>query len=170
MAEEAFPAFDRPLRRPQIGLVEHEVQRLLVRLVKRFGKRRHETPARGIAAELGEIDDAGESFAGDHPAERGAHLGGDRHVGMAAAKHDDRITGCAAVGARAQSPPHAERIDDRHPRAAVEQPFDKSLGRVGLARAGGADDRDPVIKRLKGKRARQRIPAGSGRRLAIGGD
>jgi hypothetical protein len=30
MAEEAFPAFDRSLWRPQIGFVEDEMQRLFV--------------------------------------------------------------------------------------------------------------------------------------------
>jgi hypothetical protein len=90
------------------------VQRFLVRLVERFGKSRHEPPARCIAAELGEIDNARQSRAGDQPAKCAANLDSDRHVGVFAAKHHDRIT-----------------------------------------------------ERLKGKRARQRIPAGSGRRLAI---
>ena len=89
---------------------------------------------------------------------------------MFAAKDHDRIASFAAVGARPQPPPYAERIDDRHPRAAVEQPFDESLGRIGLALPGGADNRDSVIERLKGKCAQQRIPAGSGRRLAIDGE
>jgi hypothetical protein len=133
------------------------VQRLLVRLVKRFEKRGHEAPARRVAAELGEIDDADERFTGDHPAERGAHLGGDRHVGMPPAKHHDRIAGRAAVGARAQSPPHPERIHDRHPSSDIEQPLDKTLGRIGLAGAGGADDRDPVVERVGRKRSPHRI-------------
>jgi hypothetical protein len=38
------------------------------------------------------------------------------------------------------------RIHDRHARAAIELPLDESLGRIGLARAGRADDRDAVIK------------------------
>jgi hypothetical protein len=156
-----------PLRRPQISLVEHQVQRLLIRFVQRFGKGRHEAPARRVAAKLGEIDNARQSRTGDEPAECGAHLGGDRHVSVFAAKDDDKIAGFAAVGARAQPPPHAERIDDRHPRTAVEQPFHESLGRVGLARPGGADDRNPIIERLRGKRARQSTPAGSGCRLAL---
>jgi hypothetical protein len=50
-----------------------------------------------------------------------------------AAKDHDRIASFAAVGTRTQSPPDAERIHDRHPRTAVEQPFDESLGRIGLA-------------------------------------
>jgi hypothetical protein len=108
MAEEAFPAFDRPLRRPQIGPVEDEVQRLLVRLVERFGKSRHEPSARRVAAELREIDDTSERLASDYTAERGARLGGDRHVGMLPAEHHDRIAGSAAVGTRAQS------TDGRH--------------------------------------------------------
>ena len=98
MAEEAFPAFDRPLRRPQIGPVEDEVQRLLVRLVERFGKSRHEPSARRVAAELREIDDTSERLASDYTAERGARLGVDRHVGMLPAEHHDRIAGSAAVG------------------------------------------------------------------------
>jgi hypothetical protein len=51
------------------------VQRLLVCLVERFGKSRHEPPARRVAAELGEIDDTGERLARDHAAERGAAKG-----------------------------------------------------------------------------------------------
>ena len=87
--------------------------------------------------------------AGDQPAEGRAHVGRDRHVGMAAAEHDDRIAGVRAVGAGAQSPPHAERIDDRDPRAGLEQPLDKALCRIGLARTGGADNRDPVVERRR---------------------
>ena len=33
-------------------------------------------------------------------------------------------------------PTHPERVDDRHMRAAIEQPLDKALGRIGLARSG----------------------------------
>jgi hypothetical protein len=170
VTQEAFPAFDRPLRRPKIRLVENEVQRLLVRLVQRFGERRHEAPARGIAAEFGEVDNARQSRAGDELAELRRHLGGDRHVGVFAAKHHDRIAGFAAVGAGAH--PHQTPSGSmiRHPRAAVEQPFDEPLGRVGLARPGRADDRNPVIERLKGKHTGQHLPAGSGRRLAINGE
>jgi hypothetical protein len=73
------------------------------------------------------------------------------------AEHHDRITGLAAVGARAQSPPHAEGIYDRHPRAAIEQPLDESFRRIGFARSGGADDRDAVIERIGGKSGRQNI-------------
>jgi hypothetical protein len=143
MPQKAFPAFDRPLRRPQIGLVEHKVQRFLIRLVKRFGECRHETTARRATAELREIDDTGQCLTGDHPAKCRALFGRDRHIGMAAAEYHDRIAASAAVGARAQSPPHAEGIDDRYPRASIKQPLDKALRCVGLARAGGADDRDP---------------------------
>jgi hypothetical protein len=162
MAEETLPAFDRPLRRPQIGLVENEVQRLFIRLVQRFGKCRHETPARGITAELGEIDDANERFSGNQPAEGRPHFGGDRHVGVATAKHHDRIAGGAAVGAGAQAPPHTERIHNCDTRAHLEQPFDKALGRIGLARAGSADDRDTVIKSVGGKSGRQIVIASGG--------
>jgi hypothetical protein len=150
-----FPPFDRPLRRPQIGLVENEVQRLLVRFVQRFGKRRHEAPARRIAAELGKIDHARQSRTGDEPTEGGADIGGDRHVGVFAAKHDDRVTSRAAVGAGAQSPPHAEWIHDHHPCAATQQPFDESLRRVGLARPGGTDDCDPVVERVRRQSGRE---------------
>ena len=38
IAEQAFPAFDRPLRRPEIGFVEDQLQRLFVGFVKSFGK------------------------------------------------------------------------------------------------------------------------------------
>jgi hypothetical protein len=78
--------------------------------------------------------------------ESSAHFGGDRDVGVAAAEHDDGITGRAAVGACAQSPPDAKRIDDRYARAAVEQSLDESLCGIGLARPGGADNRDAVVE------------------------
>jgi hypothetical protein len=74
---------------------------------------------RRAAAELGEIDHAGKRLGGDEPAQRRAHLGLDRHIGMAAAEHHDRIAGRMAVSAGAQSPPDAERIDDRDACAGV---------------------------------------------------
>src|SRR5437868_14044027 len=46
VAEQAFPAFDRTLRRPQIGFVENEVERFLVAFVEGLGKRRHKAAAR----------------------------------------------------------------------------------------------------------------------------
>lgn len=146
MTEEAHLIRHWPLRRPQIGFVEHEVKRPLIRLVKSFEKGCHKASPRRVAAEFGEIDDTGERLSRDHAAKRGAHHSGNRHVGMTTVEHHDRIAGGAAVGARAQSPPHAERIDDRHTRADIEQPLDKTFGRIGLARAGGADDCDPVIE------------------------
>jgi hypothetical protein len=112
----------------------------------------HETPARRIATALGEIDAADKRLCSDEPPERRAHFGSDRHVGMAAAKHHNRIAGRAAVGARPQSPPDAERIHDRDARAAVEQPLDESFRRIGLARARRADNRNPLIERLGRKR------------------
>ena len=151
VTEEAHLIRHWPLRRPQIGFVEHKVKRLLIRLVKSFEKGRHKAPPRRVAAEFGEIDDTGERLSRDHAAKRGAHLGSNRHVGMTTAEHHDRIAGGAAVGAGAQSPPHAERIDDCYPRADIEQPLDKTFGRIGLARAGRADDCDPVIESFGGK-------------------
>jgi hypothetical protein len=76
---------------------------------------------------------------------------------MPSAEHHDRIAGGAAIGARTQPPPHAERIDDRHPRANVQQPLDKAFRSIGLARAGGADDRDAVIERVGRKTGRQTL-------------
>jgi len=99
----------------------HDTQRPH-RLRRNFRPRLLDEPARRVAAELGEIDDADERFTGDHAAKRGAHLGGDRNIGMTPAEHYDRIAGRAAVGARAQSPPHAKRIHDCHPRTDIEQP------------------------------------------------
>jgi hypothetical protein len=63
------------------------------------------------------VDDASKEFAGDEPAKRVAHLGGDRHVRVLAAEHHNRIAGHGAVGARAQSPPHAKRIYNRDNRS-----------------------------------------------------
>ena len=93
----------------------------------------------------------GERLAGDHPPEGGAHIGSDRDVGMPAAEHDHRITGRAAIGARAQSPPHSKGIHDRDPCAALEQPLDKAFRCVGSAGASRADDRDPVVERFSRK-------------------
>jgi hypothetical protein len=78
---------------------------------------------------------------------------------VAAAEHDHRIAGCCAVGAGTQAPPHSERINNRNPRAGFQQPLDKTLGRIGLARAGRADNRDPVVKRIGRKSRRQTIGA-----------
>src|SRR5215213_3936192 len=64
MTEQAFPAFDRPLRCPQIRLVENQVQRFLIGLVDRFGKGRHEAAARRVAAEFGQVDDRGQRLLG----------------------------------------------------------------------------------------------------------
>jgi hypothetical protein len=114
-------------------------------------KGRHEPPAGRVAAKFGAIDDTGERLSRNHAAKRGAHLGGNRHVRMTTAEHHDRIAGGAAVGAGAQCRPHAERIDDRSPCADIEQPLDKTFGRIGLARAGRADDCDPVIESFGGK-------------------
>jgi hypothetical protein len=67
---------------------------------------------------------------------------------MFAAKYHDRVTRSAAVGARAQSPPHPEGIDNRHPGAGIEQPLDKAFRRIGLAGPRRADNRDSVIERI----------------------
>jgi hypothetical protein len=162
VAEKTFPAFDRPLRRPQIGFVEDEMQRLLVGFVQRFAESRHETPARRIAAELGEIDDGDKGFASDHMPKRGAHIGGHRHVGMAPAKDDNGITGCGSVGAGAQAPPDAKGVDDGNMRTGIEQALDESLCRIGLARPGGAYNRDAVVEGVGGKGERKN-PVATGR-------
>jgi hypothetical protein len=67
---------------------------------------------------------------------------------MTSAEHDHRIAGIAGR-AGAQSPPHAKRINNRDPDSGIEQPLDKTLGRVGLARTGGANNRDAVIERRR---------------------
>jgi hypothetical protein len=75
--------------------------------------------------------------------------------GGAFAEHDDGIAGHSAIGAGAQSPPHAKRIHDRHPCATIKQSLDEALGRVGLTRAGGADDGNAIIERIGRKSGRQ---------------
>jgi hypothetical protein len=80
---------------------------------------------------------------------------------MPTAEHDYRIAWRAAVRARAQSPPHAKRICNRDPRAALEQPLDKAFSRLRLSGAGRTDNRDPVVKRFSGKTNRERILAGA---------
>jgi hypothetical protein len=144
------------------------VERLLVGFVERFGEGRHETPARGTAAELGEIDNTDERFADDHPAKRGAHVVGDRHIGMATAENHDRITRRRAIGARAQSPPHAERIDNRYVRAGFKQLFDEPFCGVGLPRTRRADDRNAFIERVEGQGGGENVAAdGRGARFAL---
>lgn len=88
-------------------------------------KNRHEAPPRRVAAEFGEVDDAGERPVRDQTAESIAGLGGDRHIGMAAAKDDDRKARGVAVAAGAQPPPHPKRIDNGDPRARFQQSLDK---------------------------------------------
>jgi hypothetical protein len=78
---------------------------------------------------------------------------------MAAAEDDDGITWCRAVGARAQAPPHAERIDDGDVRACLEEAFDESFCRVGLARARRADDGDAFIERIEGQSGGESVAA-----------
>jgi hypothetical protein len=90
MAVEAFPAFDRPLRRPQIRFVEDQMQRFLISFVKRLGKGGHETPACCAAAEIRQIDDADEYLAGDHPPERGAP---SEVIGTSACRPPNTTTG-----------------------------------------------------------------------------
>ena len=46
------------------------MQRLHIRVIERLGKGEHKPPPRCAAAELGEIDDAGERVPADQPAER----------------------------------------------------------------------------------------------------
>ena len=103
--------------------------------------------------------------ARDQPAKCGAHFRTERHVGMPAAEDDNRIAGGRAIGAGAQAPPNPERIDHRDPRPRRQQPLDIPLGRVRLARAGRADDRDPLVERIGGQDSR-RSPHGSSRRFS----
>jgi hypothetical protein len=70
---------------------------------------------------------------------------------MFAAEHHDWDSHSSAIGAGAQTPPEAQRIDDRDAGAALQQqPLVKTLYRVRLARTSGADDRNPVIERFVG--------------------
>ena len=149
IAKQAFPAFDRPLRRPEIGFVEDQLQRLFIGFVKSLAKCGHKPPARGAAAQCRKIDNRDERLGGDEMSEGGTHFGGDRHIGVFAAKDDDGKAGCGAVSAGAQAPPDAEGIDNRDSRAAIEQSLDKSLGGVGFARARGANDGDPAVEGIK---------------------
>ena len=92
------------------------------------------------------------------------HFGGRGR--QADAEDDDWVTGRHAVGARAQSPPHAEWIDNGDVRACLEQALDESFCRIGLARAGGADNRDPFIERLEGQSGRESVAAAGRNRPA----
>lgn len=132
-AEQAGLFRQRPLRRPEVRLVQHQVQRLVVGLVEYLGERRHEAPPSGTAAKFRQIDHAGQRLSGNQPAQCRTHAFRQRHVRMSSAEHHDRIAGRFAVRPGAQPPPDAKRVDDRHPRARAEQPFDQALGRVRLA-------------------------------------
>ena len=153
-AQEQLRIRQRSLRRPQVGLVQHQVQRLAVRLVERLGERRHE-PAQGRAAtQLRKVHHAGEQrVLADQAAEGGAHAVIDVHVGVAAAEHHDGVARCSTVGRGAQSPPHAERVQDAHAPALVQRPLDQALGRVGFARTRGADDRHAFVQRRERQHA-----------------
>ena len=72
---------------------------------------------------------------------------GEADVAVPAAEHDHRVAGRDPVGAGAQPSPDAERVDDADPCAGVEQQLDPTLAGIGLARAGGADDRDTLVQR-----------------------
>jgi hypothetical protein len=83
-----------PLRRPEVGFVQHKMQRIRIGVIDRLGERRHEPPAGRTAAKFRHIDHAGQCLTGDQPAERAAHLRRERHIGMPSAEHDHRIAGC----------------------------------------------------------------------------
>jgi hypothetical protein len=76
---------------------------------------------------------------------------------MPAAEDDYGITGRAAVGAYSQSPPDSEGIHNRDPSAALKQSLDKAFSGVGLAGAGGADNRYPVVERFNCKLSQRRV-------------
>ena len=57
IAGNRTPLQEPVARRPQISLVEHHVQPLGIFLVEGLGKRRHEPPAGGTAAQFGKVDD-----------------------------------------------------------------------------------------------------------------
>jgi hypothetical protein len=118
---------------PQIGLVQHQVQRLPVGLVQRLSEGCHEPAARGGAAEFREIDDAGERARADQPAEGRAHALVERHVGVPAAEHHDRITRRRAIRTGAQAPPHPERVHDADASARLQQLLDQAFRGIGLA-------------------------------------
>jgi hypothetical protein len=54
--------------------------------------------------------------------------------------------GGAAIGARAQTPPDAEGVDDGNPRARAKEALDEPLRGIRLPRPRGADDRNPVVE------------------------
>ncbi len=116
--------------------------------VDRLGKCRHKLPAYRIAAEFGEIDNRGQRLPGNQLPERRSPISGDRHVRMTSSEYDDRIA-ALACRAGAQFPPDAEGIDNRDPGSGIKQPLDEAFGRVGLARTGGTDNGDAVVKRRR---------------------
>jgi hypothetical protein len=65
---------------------------------------------------------------------------------MVAAEDHDRERRRLAVGARAQAPPHAQRVDDADARLVGEDPLDEALRGVRLPAAGAPDDGDRLLE------------------------
>jgi hypothetical protein len=102
----------------------------------------------------GKFVDVAHAIGDQHPRAIADHV---RRTSRPAAALGVHISGRAAVGARAQSPPHAERIHNRHPRTALEEMLDKTFSRVSFA---GTRCRRSRYDRqaINGKLGRKRIP------------
>jgi hypothetical protein len=119
--------------------------------VQRPGERRHEGPPHGSTAEVGHVDHAGERLAGKQVPEGGSLARGEGDVGVPATEHHHGTgRGREAIGAQAQAPPHAERVDDADASSPVHQPLDQGLGGVGLARPRRAHDGHPLLQHSRG--------------------
>jgi hypothetical protein len=103
-----------------------------------------------------------------------------RHVGAVAADHGDREAD-PAVGACAETPPDAGRVEDDELAAGLEQTLDRATGGIALAAAGTPDDHDVLLQRadrdrrarvgrfrfVGGPRAARRLPRALGERHAL---
>ena len=136
------------MRRPHIGFVENDMQRLAGgMLIERGQEREHEAALGCLGAELAQIEDAAFLHAGDRLADQRAGMFGQRQIAMRAAEDRHVIAGRVfAVGSEPQAPPHAKRIRDDDARTFRQQPLDAAHSVVRFARASGAAKEQAIIK------------------------
>jgi hypothetical protein len=128
------------------------VQRLLIRLVKSFEKGRHDD----IGARVAIVDPLG-VWWGLRASANGSAAGypvvvfGGRHADVPISAEMGAPLGRMIAGEALACVVDLSELGSNAARRRFEQPLDKTVGRIGLARAGRADDCDPVIESLRGK-------------------
>lgn len=134
-----------------VCLVEHDVQGAAVSVVE-LGHEGGEESAGGGLGEQGCVDDCGDPPVDDDFGDDAAGALLEGHVCVGAAEDDDGQAWSVAGAVGAQSPPHADRVDDADRNAELDEFLDDDAGGVGLALAAPAEDRD----RLGGEVDRKR--------------